>query len=72
MNKLKVGDRFAMGRIKCTITSVDTLVLCINNNPHYRFVWTTDTGEQRMGHMPVEFVDNFTGHMPLFVPPAAY
>jgi len=58
--KLKVGDRFAMGRIICTVTHIWNAVPF---EPHYQFDYHTDDGEEHAGQMPILFVDNFTGHM---------
>lgn len=59
-NKLNKGERFAMGRIVCTVTGVPNL---FRGHLHYRFTWTDDQGYCHTGAMPVDFVDNFTGHL---------
>lgn len=61
--KLKIGQKFAMGRIDCTITSTATF----SGELHYGFTFIHDLkpGEAPKlgcGWMPVYFVENFTGH----------
>lgn len=55
---LAVGDQFHLGRTICHVTQISGF----GGVPHYGFRWLTDSGEPQAGWMPVEFVDNLSGH----------
>jgi hypothetical protein len=62
--QLGVGDLFSMGPITCKIIGITPFTFDTGNELHYTFEYRSYRSllESHFGHMPVNFVDNFTGH----------